>query len=276
MRRLRSRRAIAVSVAVAIVAIVGAVPAAGAGNHAPDAPTGTPQFGWRVTDADENEIQTAYELVVRTNKRVVLDTQKVTSSQQAYIEPPTLRLQPDTSYTWTVRTWDRTGAAGPYAPPARFDMGLGDHDWHASWIRREGSETGTEDDFSLFRKDVALAATPIARARVYASAGQQYELFVNGKLRTHGPSFSYPDEQYYDATDVTHSLRAGASNAFAFVTHWSTPGQGRPASVPALIAHITIDHTDGTRDVITTDSSWKTHPGPWIQGSRRNSEGDFV
>ena len=63
---------------------------------------------------------------------------------------------------------------------------------------------------------------------------------------------------------------------FAFVTHWSTPGQGRPASEPALIAHITIDHNDGTRDVITTDSSWKTHPGPWIQGQRRNGEGDFV
>ncbi len=270
--------------------MLGAVPAAGASNHAPGAPTaltvdddaaplaveGAPQFGWRVTDEDHNEIQTAYEVVVRSGTHIVVDTNKVASSQQAYVDVPGLHLRPDTSYTWTVRTWDRAGSEGPYAPPARFDTGLGDHDWNATWIRRAGSESGTEDDFSLFRKVVTPAATPMARARVYASAGQQYELFVNGVRLAHGPSFSYPDEQYYETTDVTHALRAGTPNVFAFVTHWSTPGQGRPASTPALIAHITIDHTDGTRRVITTDATWETHPGPWIQGPRRNDEGDFV
>ncbi len=73
-----------------------------------------------------------------------------------------------------------------------------------------------------------------------------------------------------------HALRAGESNAFAFVTHWSTPGQGRPASEPAFIARITIDHADGTREVVVTDATWRAHAGPWIQGPPRNDEGDFV
>ncbi len=65
-------------------------------------------------------------------------------------------------------------------------------------------------------------------------------------------------------------------NTFTFVTHWSTPGQGRPASVPALIAQITIDHADGSRETVTTDGSWRTMAGPWVAGPPRNEEGDFV
>jgi alpha-L-rhamnosidase len=290
VRRARSKRVFAITIAAVAVAIAGAVPAAGSDDHPPGAPTmltvdddaaplaveGPPKFGWRVTDADRNETQTAYEIVVTAGTRTLFDTKKVVSSQQAYVTLPGLRLRPDTSYRWTVRTWDGAGIAGPYAAPAAFDTGLGDRDWNASWIRRSDSETGTEDDFSLFRTGFTPAAAPITRARVYASAGQQYELFVNGERLAHGPSFSYPDEQYYEATDITRALHAGRPNVVAFVTHWSTPGQGRPASVPALIAHITIDHNDGPRETITTDPSWKTHPGPWIQGQRRNGEGDFV
>ena len=108
------------------------------------------------------------------------------------------------------------------------------------------------------------------------SAGQQYDFHVNGVRSAIGPSFAYPDEQYYQATDITRLVRTGAINAIGVVTHWSTPGQGRPASVPAFIARVTIDHADGTRQAITSDASWRTHTGPWIQGPPRNDEGDFV
>jgi alpha-L-rhamnosidase len=111
---------------------------------------------------------------------------------------------------------------------------------------------------------------------VYASAGQQYDLRINGHRVAHGPSFSYPDQQYYETTDVTKYVRAGASNVVAAITHWSRAGQGRPRSVPAFIAHIAIDHADGTRDVVTTDGTWRAHVGPWLQGPYRNGEGDFV
>ena len=61
------------------------------------------------------------------------------------------------------------------------------------------------------------------------------------------------------------------------ITHWSTPGQGRPASVPALIARITIDHADGTRQVHHDRRHVGARStGPWMQGPPRNDEGDFV
>ena len=247
-------------------------------DAAPLAVTGDPEFGWVVVDRDRGSVQSAYEIVVSDGNSTLLDTHKVQSNQQSYVHVPGLenRLQPDHPYRWTVRTWNAGGKVGPYAAVARFDTGLTDSDWHASWIRRPGADKQVLQDYSLFRKDVAITASPIARARVYASAGDHYDLRVNGTLVAHGPSYAYPDEQYYETTDVTSELRAGAANSIAFVTLWGQPSQGRPPTVPALIAHITIDHADGTRQTVTTDGTWRTHNGPWVQDVLRNDEGDFV
>jgi alpha-L-rhamnosidase len=250
-------------------------------DSAPLAVTGAPAFGWIVNDPDRNETQRGYELIVSdapTSGRhnVLFDSGPTTSSRQSYVPASGLKLAPDQRYWWTVRTQDRAGVFGAYAPDAHFDTGLGDSNWHASWIRRGGTLAAVSDDFALLRKEATLAEGAIVRARVYAAAGQQYELRVNGTRAAHGPSFSYPDEQYYETTDVTNLVRPGVPNAFAFVTHWSLAGQGRPASPEAFIAHITVDYADGTRVVIPTDATWRTHTGPWIPGPPRNDEGDFV
>jgi alpha-L-rhamnosidase len=286
------RREGSIALVLALVALASGA-SASKHDHAPNAPTNLtvdddtaplavtddPAFGWRVNDVDQGEAQHAYEIVVSDAQRhVVMDTQQVRSDQQSYVHVPLLtsKLRADHVYTWTVRTWDRSGTPGPYAPPARFDVGLHDGDWRASWIRRPGAEHAANEDFSLFRTVIRPGASPVVRARVYATAGQQYELHVNGVRRAHGPSFSYPDEQYYETTDISGELHPGEPNVIGFVTHWTTPGQGRPASEPALRAQITIDHADGTRETVGTDHTWKTHTGGWIQGPPRNEEGDFV
>ena len=298
MRRRFGGRLAFVALVIAAATVAGPAALGAGGDHAPGAPTmltvddasaplaveGAPQFGWVVNDADRGEVQTAYEVVVHEPPlgsgpgpgRTVWDSGEVRSGRQAYVTPNGLALDADRSYTWAVRTWDREGRVGPFSVPARFDVGLGDRDWNADWIRRPGAQRAPFEDFSLFRKPIAVTASPILRARAYMSAGQQYDLRVNGIRVAHGPSYAYPDEQYYEATDITHQLVAGRQNVIGVITHWSTPGQGRPASVPALIAHITIDHVDGSRQVITTDASWRTHLGPWIQGPPRNDEGNFV
>jgi alpha-L-rhamnosidase len=207
---------------------------------------------------------------------VVWTSGRVSSGQQAYVTANVSTLGTGNRYFWTVRTWDRRGRVGPFARPASFGVGLSDGDWHANWIRRPGIDPNASEDFTLARTERHLGASPIVRAVAYVSAGQQYDLRVNGVRVAHGPSFSYPDEQYYEATDVTASLRAGATNAIGVIAHWESPGQGRPASVPALIARITIEHADGTREVITTDATWRVRPGPWLPAPLRNSEGDHV
>ena len=251
-------------------------------DPAPLAVTERPEFGWVPRDPDRGEIQTAYELVVSEvpirggTPRQIYRSDKVQSRQQSYVTAPGLVLEPDRSYRWKVRTWDRSDRVSGFSKPASFDVGLLDDNWQAGWIRRPGAPQDPREDFSLFRKSFAVGTSPIVRARAYMSAGQQYDLRVNGTRAAHGPSFAYPDEQYYETTDITRLLHAGGTNAIGVVTHWSTPGQGRPPSVPAFIARITVDHADGTREVIVSDASWRTHAGPWIHGPPRNDEGDFV
>jgi len=258
-------------------------------------------FGWHVDDSRRGAVQSAYRIVVSRPVLVtaghgpgpvVWDSGRVVSSAQAFVPYGGPALAPDTTYRWTVQTWDGSGADGPLARPATFDTGLDDGDWHAEWIKRPTVEeldtpqtlatqnaTGvwaTKDEYSYVRKEATLGPSPIVRARAYVSADQQYELYVNGTMAAKGEAYSYPDSQYYESTDITRLLRAGRANAFGIIYNWQGPAKGRPEGTPGVIARITVLHADGTEDVITTDGTWQVLPGAWLPGVQRNEEGDPV
>ncbi len=152
-RRLR-RTALAVATAIAItlpVAGVSATASAAKGSK-PSAPVGltvddqplpldtgeVPHFGWLPQDAGANEVQTAYKIEVRDGDgSIVWDTDKVKSSEQAYVQYDGAPLDPGSAYTWRVRTWDKDHLPSPWSDWESFETGLGDNDWgDAAWIRR--------------------------------------------------------------------------------------------------------------------------------------------
>jgi alpha-L-rhamnosidase len=134
---------------------------------------GIPQLGWQPRDSDPGERQSAYEIRVTETgtrpgtSRQVWDSGKVASAREAYVAYAGPTLDDGTSYTWTVRTWDRAGAVSPWARPASFDTGITDAEWQASWIRRTTAE---KDDYTLARKDFTVTGSPVVRARLYLSA----------------------------------------------------------------------------------------------------------
>jgi len=296
-----TRLARLVGLAALVSLTLGAAPAtaARAADHPPGAPraltvnddpaplgvVGAPAFAWQVVDRDPNEVQSAYEIVVArrpttdpSDASVVWDSGRVASHDQTYVAYGGPALAPDADWYWTVRTWDRSGARGRFAKPSRFGTGLGDGDWQAQWIRR-GSFTpsdATPEDYTYARKDVTLSASPITRAVAFASASHQYQLWIDGRRVDSGPSFSYPDAQYYQSTDVRAALHPGQANAFGLLTHWYGAGQGRPAAEPGAILEVSIEHRDGTRELVTTDGTWRVHAAPWLPGKLRNDEGDHV
>ncbi len=258
-------------------------------------------FGWYVVDSRRGAVQSAYRIVVsrpvlggprRGEAPVVWDSGKVLSAAQAFVPYGGRALAPDTTYRWTVQTWDGFGVKGPLARAGTFDTGLRDSDWHADWIKRRTVEvldttatinaqstTGIwayKDEYSYVRKEAKLADSPIVRARAYVSADQQYELYVNGSMAAKGEAYAYPDSQYYETTDITRLLKAGKVNAFGIIYSWQGPGKGRPEGTPGVIARITVLHADGTVDVITTDGTWKVLAGAWLPGVQRDEEGDPV
>jgi alpha-L-rhamnosidase len=261
---------------------------AAADGHAPQAPTGltigdqprplsvegAPAFGWLPRDVDPGEVQSAYQIKVSAAGRTIWDSGQVTSGQQSYVSYAGPALAAGTSYSWTVRTWDRTGKASPWARPAAFDTGLADADWQASWIRRTTAEA---DDYTLARKEFTVTSSPVVRARAYIAASHQYQLHVNGAVVDRGAAFNYPDAGYYRAVDITRQLTAGRPAAVGAIMHWYGSGQGRPRSEPGLLIRVVVDHADGSRQVVVTDGSWQVARGPWQTALRRNGDGgDYV
>jgi alpha-L-rhamnosidase len=258
-------------------------------------------FGWHVHDARRGAVQSAYRIVVsrpalagpaRGTSTAVWDSGKVPSADEAFIAYTGPALPPDTTYRWTVQTWDGAGVAGPWASPSTFDTGLRDGDWNADWVKRLTVEpmdtTDTfnlqsgfglwenKDEYTYVRKEATLEHSPIVRARAYISADQQYELYVNGTLAGKGEAYQFPDSQYYETQDITRLLHAGQANAFGIIYNWQGPGKGRPAGEPGVIAHISVLHEDGASEVITTDGTWRVLPGAWLPGVQRDEEGDPV
>ncbi|MGH9079302.1 MAG: hypothetical protein ACRDYE_04330, partial [Acidimicrobiales bacterium] len=159
-------------------------------------------FAWQVGDSRRGARQSAYRILVSgptagpSAAPTVWDTGRVSSSEQAFVAYEGPRLASDSAYRWSVQAWDGAGQPGPRSLPSMFETGLGDHDWRASWIGRQASETAEPDQYTYARREVTLRHGYIVRARAFVSGDQQYELYVNGVRAGKGQAYSYPDSMY--------------------------------------------------------------------------------
>jgi len=239
-------------------------------------------FSWHVQDAGRGARQGAYRIVVTGPVPgsgpvpTAWDSGKVDSAEQAFVSYGGPPLAEDAAYRWTVQTWDGAGRPGPTSTPSAFEIGLADHGWTASWIRRAGSETAEPDQYTYARREFHLPTARIHRARAYVSGDQQYELYVNGVRAGKGQAYSYPDSKYYEALDLTGLLLPGTANAVGIVSNWQGPTKGHPAGSPGMAAELVVHTADGHVQRVVTDGSWRVARGAWLPGTQRDLEGDLV
>ena len=130
---------------------------------------------------------------------------------------------------------------------------------------------------TYLRTVVTPPAGALRRATAYVSAAHTYRLYLDGVPVDAWPSFSYPDEQYARAVDLTGSIAGGRRMAIGVLHRWYGPGQGRPASAPGLLFELSLWYEDGRHAVVESDASWREHPAEWLPSPLRNSDvGDFV
>ncbi len=236
-------------------------------------------FAWRIADARRGAVQSGYRIVVdgpEGSSSTVWDSGEVASGQQAFVGYGGPPLVADTRYRWTVRTADRAGRWSGPGPTATFTTGLRADDWTALWLRPGPADPG-EEEYTYLRATRALPAGTINRATAYVAAAHKYQLWVNGALLDTGPSFCFPDEQYYQATDITSALIAGHGNAVGILHHWYGPGRGRPTSAPGLLVEVAVHYADGKQATLRSDGSWRTRRAQWLPAPQRNNDsGDFV
>jgi hypothetical protein len=89
----------------------------------------TPEFSWEVNDVDNNEIQTAYQILVdscltdiNANKGVFWNSDKVISAKSAAVTYAGTNLLPGKTYFWKVKTWDKDGNEGVYSNVQSFTI----------------------------------------------------------------------------------------------------------------------------------------------------------
>ncbi len=255
-----------------------------------------PRFGWILSSAERGQRQTAYELIVSTDLRKIKrgigntwSAGKVATDQSVHVEYQGEPLESFTRYYWRVRAYDKDGAASAWSDVNWFETAaLADRDWRGDWIG-DGRAPFTQDaDFygedrnPLFRKSFD-AKKRIASARMYISGLGYYEAYLNGKKvgdRVLEPGWTaYDKEVLYAVYDVTDQLQKGDNRVGVMLGNgWYNPLPLRfwgaynwrdalATGQPKVKAMIRMEYRDGSVEVIPTDNTWQTAPGPIVKNS---------
>ncbi|WP_432834851.1 family 78 glycoside hydrolase catalytic domain [Dactylosporangium sp. CA-092794] len=236
-----------------------------------------PALGWRLTSSVGNERQTAYRVLVASSadrltpgNADVWDSGKVTSGESvsvAYGGPALRSAQP---YYWAVQVWDVHDAPSAWSAAARWETGLlSAQDWQgAQWISTDTAPTAAP----MLRSTFTLPAKTVASARAYVDGLGFAELRLNGGKvgdQVLAPANTpYAQRSLYTTYDVTTAVQPGANT----VGVWLGNGYGprfsqygfRWTGPRQAVVLLTVAFTDGSRQTVVSDASWKWSTGPIV------------
>lgn len=263
--------------------------------------TQNPRLSWELQSIGRNQYQTAYQIKVSSSliklndgKADIWDSGKVPSNRTNQIEYGGSQLKVKSIYFWKVKTWDKDGKASLWSKPVTWETGLmGKQNWQAKWIGNDLSALGKGEVYHLppapyFRKQTFLNGD-VKKARLYVTALGLYEFYINGK-RIGKDYFTpgwtdYDKRVYYQTYDVTANLKKG-ENAFGSMLSegWYAGYLGYSllvqnpvvknfyGKVPLLKAQIEVEYTNGKKEIIVTDDSWKSNHGAMVEADILNGE----
>lgn len=247
-----------------------------------------PRLSWQLLSDKRNTLQTAYEIKVVDNKQPVWTSGKVSTDQSVNVFYAGKALAAEKKYDWQVRVWDNHGNTSPWSEPANFQMGLintlneADGGWKAQWISPGYTEDSIKRPSPLLRKEFT-ASKKIRSAVAFITSHGMYEGYINGKrigdyYLTPGWT-SYNKRLQYQVYDVTELL-AGGKNVIAmglgsgwYRGHLAWGGSkdlyGNDIS---LLFQLSVTYTDGTKQLIISDGSWKSATGSIVYSEIYNGE----
>ena len=186
----------------------------------------SPKFSWALSHPNRGELQTAYQIVVKTaSAATVWDSGKVASNKTLNVVfGGSAMLASDSDYVWTVTFWDSLDT--PSAPAsASFSTALyNEAAWQgASWISSANSGAN-----NTYRTQFTVGASAVIRARLYISAMGYGKTWINGRLTDDhelGQFTTFEQRVLYDVVDVTPFVDSGC-NALGVMLGagwWSEP-----------------------------------------------------
>jgi len=260
--------------------------------------TATPRLSWKLRSTRRGEFQKAYQ-VQAASSRLKLesadpdlwDSGKVVSDQSVLVPWAGSRLASRLRVYWRVRIWDKGDQLSDWSEPATFELGLLDapNEWKGQWITADlprydiehaalsnafWINAGTAADQAVAVRTVLELPTNVIRhAELRAVGDGLVTIHVNGHAIRQGSSSRTAPLQ----ADITPMLAAGRnviaimSAAVRNAVRRDRGERGRNA----IIAHATIEFTNGNRLELDTDDSWKGANAPtndWFTPDFEDSE----
>lgn len=255
-----------------------------------------PLLSWNIVSDQQNQLQLAYEIIVDENirdieqqKGKVWSTGKVISSQSHNVLYTGNPLEPFKRYYWRVRIYDNEDRASDWSTVAWFETAmLKDSDWKGLWID-DGSvkplrdqDAYQNDPMPLFRKEFKTSKK-INSARLYISGLGYFEAYLNGKKVSDNvldPGWTtYRKQVLYVVHDISSLVTQGNNVVGVMLGNgWWNPlpfkifgrwdlRDYQQTGRPCLKSEIHIHYDDGSIDIIPTDETWLTAPGPIIKNN---------
>lgn len=253
-------------------------------NHlsAPEGVTDrTPSFSWILKGDARGLMQSAYEIAVYKGGKCIWSSGKVNSDNSITVPYEGPELQSGTRYAWKVRVWDNKGKVSKWNSSSWLTGLFSTEDWHAKWI-----EPQLQDDKSpIMRKEFSVGKS-VASAVLHVTAHGLYEASINGKKVGDAhltPGWTaYNKRLQYQTYDVTSMLAKGA-NAFGLELgygwyHSRMCFRDRADRYMynihqvGAIAQLDITYTDGTKESVITDSSWRASTGEILHSTIYDGE----
>ncbi|WP_053014245.1 MULTISPECIES: alpha-L-rhamnosidase [Xenorhabdus] len=250
-----------------------------------------PRFTWGLAGTGRNRRQTAYRIIVGTDKKAVAngvgklwDSGRIAATDSVLVPYAGKVLKSDQVLYWSVQVWDETGAVSKFADPAMLFTGLMDpSDWKAGWITRSffppdgrtpPQDTPYDNPYSALPADYHrrefVLSTPIKRATAYVTALGLYEFRINGQRvgdQVLAPGWTdFHKRIEYQSYDVTSLLCEGRNVLGAIVGEGWYCGRvalnhkragSHYGSRPAFLCQLHIEDKDNNVNFIVTDPQWK-------------------
>ncbi|HVX50422.1 MAG TPA: family 78 glycoside hydrolase catalytic domain [Chitinophagaceae bacterium] len=237
-----------------------------------------PRFSWQLAAGRRGIMQTAYEIRVGANaaslakgKGVLWESNKVSSDSSVHVTYKGPALESEKKYFWQVRVWDETGKVSAWSDVAWWQTAfLNASDWKAKWIEAAGEEDPSRPS-PLFRREFNTRKK-ILTATAYITSHGMYEAHINGSRVGNAyltPGWtSYNKRLEYQVYDVTNLLKGGANAVGVTLGNgWYRGYIGFSGQKNfygdklALLFQLDITYTDGTKETVISDDSWKTTTG---------------
>lgn len=255
-----------------------------------------PRLGWKIASSQKQQKQTAYEIIVsssleniKRDKGDVWNSGKIISSQSIHVPYNGKSLQSFTKYYWRVRIYDKSGKRSEWSEINWFETAIMPHDkWEGEWIGDGKEQPKQDEDFyvddpmPLLRKSFDLRKQ-LHTARLYISGVGYYEAYLNGRRvgnQVLDPGWtSYNKRVLYAVYDVSDYLNGGLNMlGITLGNGWYNPlplrfwgainmRESLYTGRPAVKAMLYLKFNDDSYQIIPTDTSWETHPGPVLRNN---------